>query len=190
MKKFFNHLFKIASVLFDLLADMFNHLFIRLALPDAVAPHNEELVFRLQVVGVCIRESSNWLLLRSQVFILFIFEITKRPGKIQITVNTTLLDNAACFMNSLFFLFIFRFVVETERHSFSSSAQHGSRVSRICHNKSFQIINHDNVGSAPDRIESLLSRVFSLTTILFVQRFSQDFEQGAFVSRELLLDFC
>ena len=117
------------------------HLLIALWLPYPVASHQQEVIIRAELLDKGIWEGSDGLLLRFQVFVGFIFQITQRPTQIQVAVHSSLCNGTASFLYPPLLSLVIRFVVEWKSNGFSRSSKDTSRISCICYVYLLTVIN-------------------------------------------------
>jgi hypothetical protein len=89
--------------------------------PDSITGHNHKFHFFGEGVffyfGVC----GDHLILRGQVGILFVLQISKRPTQVEHSLNSVFLYEPSCLFNSSFLSFVVGFMIITHFNSLKST---------------------------------------------------------------------
>ena len=88
-------------------------LFVREAVPNSVASHNNEIVVFGSLKCSHVRETCNSLFLLTQMCLVFELEIPKGSAKGKITINSVVLDKMLSLLNSGCLYLVLRLVILT-----------------------------------------------------------------------------
>jgi len=122
--------------------------------PDSIAAHENKVAVLIKIVFIGIGVRRNRMLLRLEVFLLFILKVSESSRKIQVTIDAPFSNYASCFRNPVNFYLALWLMIEAQSNTLTSLTHNGARVARICHKEFFGLkITHQHVCSAADRIK-------------------------------------
>lgn len=134
-------------MLFESGLDPMYHHFVGFSLPNAIAPHDNELhslTTALEDVG----SRSDHLFWSLETLVLLELKVSQGAGNVQSLIDSAICDKPSCLLDPSMFSKVFRLMIEAEGHCFALTASHTPRISSIGH-VNFPVSDKTDIGSAP-----------------------------------------